>query len=62
MSSSAKCAHSACECIVPPNSQYGLYCSESCKKAARITELHCNCQHAECREPPRVVPLPHVGG
>jgi hypothetical protein len=60
MSSPTKCAHPACECLVPPKGPYGQYCSESCKKAAAITELHCNCQHDACRVPERVMSLPHV--
>jgi hypothetical protein len=49
--SSSKCAHPACECHVTAKGPYGKYCSEQCKKAGNFTELHCNCQHPECREP-----------
>ena len=58
MSSPAKCGHPACECHVPPHGEYGKYCSEACKKAGQITELHCNCQHAECRDPRLAAGLP----
>jgi hypothetical protein len=53
MQSPGKCAHPSCECLVQPNGPYGKYCSEPCKKARQITELHCNCQHEACREPGR---------
>jgi len=49
MADTARCAHPACECMVPPKSEYGKFCSEHCKEAGQITELRCNCQHAECR-------------
>ena len=48
MAESAKCAHPSCECTVLAKGPYGRYCSEHCKEAGQITELHCNCQHAEC--------------
>jgi hypothetical protein len=56
------CAHPGCECTVPKGGPFGKYCSEHCKEARGITELRCQCQHAECREggrrevtePPRV--------
>jgi len=51
MANAAKCAHPSRECLVTPKGSYGKYCSESCKEARQITELRCNCQHAECREP-----------
>ena len=44
-----KCAHPACNCIVPKGSQFGKYCSEHCKEAGDITELHCDCKHPGCR-------------
>jgi hypothetical protein len=47
----SKCAHPACECFVAPKGAYGKYCSDECKRAGQITELHCNCQHPECRVP-----------
>ena len=50
MAAPAKCAHPSCECSVPVKGPYGKYCSEQCKEAGQITELHCNCQHAECRQ------------
>ena len=53
MANAAKCAHPSCECLVTPKGPYGKYCSESCKEAGFITELRCNCQHAECRDPER---------
>jgi len=40
-----KCAHPSCDCKVPNGTKY---CSDYCKKAPEI-ELHCNCQHPECR-------------
>jgi hypothetical protein len=47
----AKCAHPSCDCMVAPKGAYGKYCSEHCRDAGQITELRCNCQHAECRSP-----------
>jgi hypothetical protein len=44
-----KCAHEICNCQVPPNGPYGKYCSEHCKDAAKMTELHCGCPHPGCR-------------
>jgi len=49
-----KCAHPACECSIAPKGPYGKYCSGECRRAGQISELHCNCQHAECRHPGRV--------
>jgi hypothetical protein len=49
MNSPQKCAHPACECVVVAKGPYGKYCSEECKRAGQISELHCNCQHLECR-------------
>ena len=50
MAEPAKCAHPSCECVVSSR-EFGKYCSEHCKKAGDITELHCNCQHPGCRHP-----------
>ncbi len=49
MSLPSKCAHPSCECSVPAKADHGRFCSEHCRKAGQITELHCNCQHLECR-------------
>ena len=49
MTNPQKCAHPACECMVAAKGQYGKYCSEECKRAGQISELHCNCQHIDCR-------------
>jgi hypothetical protein len=49
MNQATKCAHPSCDCVVQPNSPYGKYCSDHCKRAGQITELRCGCQHAECR-------------
>ena len=54
--STSKCAHMACECLVPPKGPFGKYCSEHCKKAGGMMELHCNCQHPECRDPHHAAP------
>jgi len=51
MAEPAKCAHPSCECVVSSREPFGKYCSEQCKKAGDITELHCNCQHLACRHP-----------
>ena len=42
---SAKCAHPACGC---PTLGEGNYCSQSCKEAADLTEIACQCGHAGC--------------
>ena len=44
-----KCAHPACNCQVPKGGQFGKYCSDHCKEAGDITELHCDCKHPACR-------------
>jgi hypothetical protein len=49
----SKCAHPACDCTVEAKGAYGKYCGEECKRAGQIAELHCNCQHLECRAPER---------
>lgn len=41
-----KCAHEGCSCEARPDSKY---CSDYCARAGSMTELHCNCQHPECR-------------
>jgi hypothetical protein len=50
MANGEKCAHPACGCTVPKGGQYGKYCSEHCKEKGQTIELHCDCQHRECRE------------
>ena len=49
MMETSKCAHPACNCMVPKGGQFGKYCSEHCKEAGDITELHCDCKHPGCR-------------
>jgi hypothetical protein len=44
----SKCAHEGCNCQVQPHGPYGKYCSEHCKDAAKMTELHCGCRHPGC--------------
>ena len=46
----SKCAHEGCNCSVEPHGQYGKYCSEHCKDAARMTELRCGCPHVACHQ------------
>jgi hypothetical protein len=46
MSTTNKCAHPACSCVVPEGKHY---CSESCERAKGLTELTCQCQNPECR-------------
>lgn len=41
-----KCAHPACKCQAPEGENY---CSESCKDAADMTEIACNCEHDVCQ-------------
>jgi hypothetical protein len=41
-----KCAHEGCECMARPGNKY---CSDYCQRAGHMTELHCNCQHPECK-------------
>jgi hypothetical protein len=42
---SEKCAHPACRCAAGPDNKY---CSQSCKEAADLTEIACQCGHAAC--------------
>ena len=49
MAETATCAHPGCKCQVRPGGPYGKYCSEHCQHAKDITELRCDCKHAECR-------------
>lgn len=51
MANTAKCARPACECLVSAIRPYGKYCSEECREAGQITELHCTCPHGACRHP-----------
>jgi len=62
MTNERKCAHPACECIVAPKAPYGKYCSEECKRAGQISELHCNCQHPACRMAGHPTPQERVPG
>ncbi len=50
MADGQKCAHPACGCIVAKGGPHGKYCSEHCKEKGQTVELHCDCQHKECRE------------
>src|SRR5688500_1560762 len=43
-----KCAHPACNCTVEKGGPFGKYCSEHCKEARDIIELHCDCKHPGC--------------
>jgi hypothetical protein len=43
-----KCAHPVCTCTVPKNGPFGKYCSEHCKEARDMLELHCDCKHPGC--------------
>jgi hypothetical protein len=46
-----KCAHPHCECRVAMDGPHWPHCSEHCKEAAYMTELRCDCQHSQCRQP-----------
>jgi metallothionein len=41
----SKCAHPACSC---PIAKSDKFCSQSCKEAAEITEIACQCGHPGC--------------
>jgi len=41
-----KCAHPACGCGTTKDSNY---CSQSCKEAADLTEIKCQCGHSGCK-------------
>lgn len=41
-----KCAHPNCSCIV---SGHDKYCSDYCKEAKGMMEIHCGCEHAGCK-------------
>lgn len=45
----SKCAHASCKCLLSAKGKYGDYCSEYCKENAGLTELRCQCEHADCR-------------
>jgi hypothetical protein len=48
MTENKKCAHPACNCMVPKDNKY---CSEYCCHDAGTTlELSCNCRHPGCAE------------
>ena len=49
MADTNKCAHPACQCMVPKGGPHGKYCSEYCKESGGHTELRCGCQHPACR-------------
>lgn len=49
MANGAKCAHPACECIVDKNGEWGIYCSEYCKRKGEQIELRCECRHPACQ-------------
>ncbi len=40
-----KCAHPACSCATEKGN---TYCSQSCKEAAGLTEIACQCGHPNC--------------
>jgi hypothetical protein len=41
-----KCAHAACDCVLP----YGTeYCCTTCGDASGMVELTCQCDHLMCR-------------
>jgi len=44
-----KCAHESCNCTVSEKGEFGKYCSDHCREAAKITELRCGCNHQGCR-------------
>lgn len=44
-----KCAHPACTCLVPKDSPFGKHCSEHCKEATDMAEIHCDCKHPGCK-------------
>ena len=44
-----KCAHPACNCVVPADGPFGKYCSEHCKEKGQSIELRCECMHPGCR-------------
>jgi hypothetical protein len=48
MNGANKCAHPACKCLVPDNSQFGKYCSAHCETAQEVSELKCDCGHPGC--------------
>ena len=45
MSEAKKCAHPACNCLVPGDEKY---CSQYCDDSADTVEISCNCHHAGC--------------
>ena len=48
MDKPSKCAHPACDCIVPEKGEFGSYCSAHCQDAKSLNELRCECGHPQC--------------
>jgi hypothetical protein len=49
MDNPEKCAHPACNCIVPKGAPFGKFCSEHCQTAKQLAELRCECGHDGCK-------------
>jgi hypothetical protein len=45
MTTTNKCEHPACNCVVPKEKKY---CSEACADKKKAPELTCQCQHPGC--------------
>jgi hypothetical protein len=46
MTTTNKCEHPACNCVVPSGKKY---CSEACADKKKTHELTCQCQHGGCK-------------
>jgi hypothetical protein len=45
MAQTQECTHPSCRCPAAGDSKY---CSPYCEAAKNLTELSCNCGHADC--------------
>jgi hypothetical protein len=51
MTTPAKCAHPACDCLVTKDRPFGKFCSDHCREAGEIAALRCHCHHDGCGKP-----------
>lgn len=49
MAQSKKCKHPACNCVTSDGKDY---CGDHCKNSKKMTELTCQCNHADCKGKP----------
>jgi hypothetical protein len=47
MTTTKKCEHTACNCMVEPGKSH---CSDTCADAKKTPELTCQCNHPKCSD------------